>query len=93
MNIENTDLGYEINAGEYQIFFGGVGSLLHHLKVAYPDHDFVRLKQIHSDAVVESPDSSQDYLIHGDAHFTTKENLALCVITADCVPLFFINHR
>jgi uncharacterized protein, YfiH family len=93
MNIENTDLGYEINAGDYTVFFGGVGSLIHHLKSAYPHYNFVRLKQIHSDAVVESADDSQDYLIHGDAHFTTTKNLALCVITADCCPVFFICAR
>jgi YfiH family protein len=93
MNIENTDLGYEIKTPAYTVFFGGVGAQIHHLKHAYPQFDFIRLKQIHSDAVVESTDPAQDYLVHGDAHYTNAKGVALCVITADCVPAFLYHER
>lgn len=92
MNINQTKLGYEIHTPHLVLFFGGVDSQLANLKTAYPEFEFTRVKQIHSDAVVESPDSTQDYQLIADAHFTTAKNLALCVITADCVPVFFYHQ-
>lgn len=89
MNLDQTKLGYEIRTPSYTVFFGGQESQLPSLKVAYPDFDFVRLKQIHSDAVIESADSLRDLTVHGDAHYSKTPGLALCVVTADCVPVFF----
>ncbi|MNJ91172.1 Laccase domain protein YfiH [compost metagenome] len=91
MNVDQTKLGYEIRTPAYTIFFGGTEAQMPALKIAYPDYEFVRLKQIHSDAVVESADSLRDLTVHGDAHYSKTPGLALCVITADCVPVF-IHH-
>ncbi|KHD88031.1 MAG: hypothetical protein OM95_10925 [Bdellovibrio sp. ArHS] len=86
MNLEQTELGYEVRLPHFTIFLGGVNAQLPQLKSFYPDYTFVRVKQIHSDAVVESRDGHLDYQIIADAHYTKEKNLALCVITADCVP-------
>ncbi|XGC80766.1 peptidoglycan editing factor PgeF [Bdellovibrio bacteriovorus] len=89
MNIEQTQYGYEVRTEHITVLLGGVHAQLPKLAEAYPDFKLTRLKQIHSDAVVESKDQSLDYQIIADSHFTKEKGLALCVITADCVPIFF----
>lgn len=91
MSLTLTELGYELQTPQYTVFFGGVKAQLNDLKAAYPQVEFVRLKQIHSDAVIASKDSRQDLLIHADAHYTDKKDLGLCVITADCIPVFLFH--
>jgi YfiH family protein len=92
LNVSETKLGLEIKAPNFTVFFGGVDSQLPNLKTAYPELSFVRLKQIHSDAVIKSDSLDMDYQVLGDAHFTDK-NLALCVVTADCVPAFIYDPK
>lgn len=89
MKLEQTQFGYEISTPHITVFMGGVGAQLPDLAHAYPHFQMMRLKQVHSDAVVESSSQSKDYQVLADAHFTNEKNLALCVITADCVPVFF----
>lgn len=93
MNIRKTHLGYEIKTPETTMLFGGIESLLPNLKAAYPDFKFTRVKQIHCDIVVESKDNLLDYQQVADAHFSTTKNLALCVITADCIPALFYHQK
>lgn len=93
VNLQQTQYGYEMRTPHVTVFMGGVRAQLPHLAQAYPEFQLVRVKQIHSDAVVETSDPAHDYQIIADAHFTTKKNLALCVITADCVPVFFYDHN
>ena len=93
MNLHKTDLGYEIVTPEVTLFFGGTESQLPKLKEAYPQFKFTRVKQIHCDVVVESKDELLDYQQIADAHFSTTKNLALCVITADCVPALFYHQK
>lgn len=92
VNIEQTPLGYEIRTPHLIMLFGGVNAQIPALKAAYPDIDFVRVKQIHSDAVVESQDSSTDLQVIADAHITRNKNVGICVITADCVPILFYHQ-
>ncbi|MGE5087284.1 MAG: peptidoglycan editing factor PgeF [Bacillota bacterium] len=93
MNLHKTDLGYELKTPEVTLFFGGVESQLPKLRETYPDFKFTRVKQVHSDVVVESKDDLLDYQQVADAHFSTAKNLALCVITADCVPALFYHQK
>ncbi|WP_413292205.1 peptidoglycan editing factor PgeF [Bdellovibrio sp. HCB185ZH] len=93
MNIEKTPLGYEIKNSHVTYFFGGKESQIQNLKVAYPHFDFVRVKQTHSDIVVESKDASLDYQVNADGHISTARYLALCVVTADCVPALFYHAK
>jgi YfiH family protein len=92
LNVSETKLGLEIKTPNFTVFFGGVESQLPNLKAAYPDLEFVRLKQIHSDAVIESNSLDLDYQVLGDAHHTDT-HLALCVVTADCVPAFIYDSK
>ncbi|MGZ3770677.1 MAG: peptidoglycan editing factor PgeF [Bdellovibrio sp.] len=93
MNLEQTQYGYEIRTPDVTIFFGGTQSNIQNLSKAYPDYQLMRLKQIHSDSVVASDGNSIDYSTLADAHFTKDKKLALCVITADCVPLFLYDSE
>lgn len=92
MNLNKTPLGYELQTPSITAFFGNASASYVDIQNAYPQFQTVRLKQIHSDAVVESLDSSLDYQVLADSHFTSQKNLALCVITADCVPVLFYHH-
>lgn len=87
--LEQTQFGYEIRTPRITVFMGGIGAQLPNLVRAYPQYQMMRLKQIHSDTVVESSAQSEDFQILADSHFSKEKNLALCVITADCVPIFF----
>ncbi|NUN04235.1 MAG: polyphenol oxidase family protein, partial [Bdellovibrio sp.] len=91
MNIEQTPLGYELRTPHLTVLMGNINSRYDALKEHYTQFNFVRLKQIHSDAVAKSDDPNLDYQVLADAHFTSQKNLALCVITADCVPLFLFD--
>jgi YfiH family protein len=88
MSLTQTPLGYELRTPRYLVFFGGINAQLPAIKTAYPELEFVRLKQIHSDAILESDSTAYDLGRHGDAHYSLKSGLGLCVITADCIPAF-----
>ena len=94
MNITETHLGYEIQHGPFRVLFGGVEAQHANLEKAYPQVQFARIKQIHSDKVVTTdavlPQS--DWQI-ADAHISKKANLGLCISTADCVPLMIYDHK
>lgn len=91
MNLEQTPLGYEIRLPHHTLLMGGVNANFENIKAAYPGTDFVRVKQIHSDVIVESENDILDYQQIADAHYTQSENLGLCVATADCLPVFLIH--
>lgn len=93
MNLEQTKLGYEIRTPHLVVFFGGKDAQIQTLKESYSHYNFKRVKQIHSDAVIETSNTSEDLVPIADAHYTTENNLALCVITADCVPVMIYHHR
>lgn len=87
MRINETNLGFEITTENFFLFFGKKEASLANLTQTYPQYTFKRLKQIHSDAVCSTTTTSPDYETLGDAHFTSDANLALCSITADCIPV------
>lgn len=93
MQLRQTPLGYEIRTPNTVILLGGRQAQLPQIREAYPEFQFLRVKQTHSDHVVESTDVTLDYQIEADAHFTEKESFGLCVVTADCVPVFFYDQE
>lgn len=93
MSFQETDYGYELKNSHFTVFFGNKNSTLGNLKEAYPNFQFLRLKQIHSPSIVESNHQTPDFEILADGHFTNESNLALCSITADCIPAFLFNTR
>lgn len=66
-----------------QIFFGGTEDTLEKIQKSFVTLKLSRIKQTHSNIVVEA----SDQLIEADAHFTDKKQLALMISTADCLPI------
>lgn len=87
MIVNETNLGFKIEAGRYVALFGGQKSNLANLKASFEEFEFIRIKQTHSDIVVLSEDADLDFQVEADGHFTQKLNTALAVSTGDCMPV------
>jgi YfiH family protein len=78
-------LGHTFEDPDVTVFFGNRHSLLNHVALSFPDYQLLSIKQTHSDIVIASPWTEPSP--EGDAHFTRERRLAICVRTADCVPV------
>jgi YfiH family protein len=87
MKVTETNLGFLIETGKFIALFGGQKAILGNLTSSYEDFEFIRVKQTHGDKSVLSEDISLDYKIEADGHFTQKSRIALCVSSADCIPV------
>jgi YfiH family protein len=85
---ESHQLGNVFEDAMVTVFFGHRGADHDALSLAFPDFTLSSLKQTHSDRVVsaESVIRSGDP-VEADAQFTEEKRIALCIRTADCVPL------
>ena len=68
---------------EVLVFFGDSLSSLESIQAAYPKLRIKKIRQTHSDLVIEASDS----VLEADAHFTSEKNSALLIATADCMPI------
>lgn len=94
MNIHETELGFEVETTDALFFFGKKDATAEALARAYPFFKWARVRQTHSDIVVESPAAllPADFSAgarEADAHWTRTRELALLISTADCVPVLF----
>jgi polyphenol oxidase len=85
-------LGHFFENAEITVFFGDKHSTLVDVQKAFPDFQFSVLKQTHSDIVIEIPSlvetaNVNDDLPVADAQFTREKKIALCIRTADCMPV------
>lgn len=78
-------LGHVYEDSELTIFFGDSRSGKQPLGLDFPDYRMMIMKQVHSDIVVRSPFGEP--APEADAQFTTEKKVALCVRTADCMPV------
>lgn len=76
-------LGSIYHGQDYFVFFGNKVSSADNLLTAFPKLKFRHLKQIHSDIIVPSSVEERE----ADGHWTQDKNIALCIKTADCVPI------
>lgn len=89
------DGGWVGKIGNALVFFGDKGSDLTRLQKAHPVFKFAFLNQVHSDMIhaanAPPPESPAKFTAadwpEADAHISTQTNLALCIRTADCVPV------
>ena len=77
------NLGFGFKSDNYLVFFGNSRASLEDLQNKFTEYTFKTIKQIHSDSVVESSSVAPE----ADAHYTAKQNEALVIATADCIPL------
>lgn len=85
LTLFQNDIGYGYRGENLLIFFGNTRGSAGALEKEFPGLRFHRLRQTHSDIVVESGADSAD--TEADAHFTGETNLALRISTADCMPV------
>ncbi len=87
--------GWRSSQGAIEVFFGGKGptglevkAALHRILPEGVDPSW--LQQVHSATVLDARlgDSGQ-----GDALITQRHDMALAVVTADCVPILLANDR
>ena len=67
------------------VFFGHKSSTREAVAKAFPDYQLSILRQTHSDLVVAAPFGEP--VPEADAQFTRERKLALCIRTADCIPV------
>lgn len=78
-------LGYLIESDDVAVFFGNRLSTPESLTRSFTNFSFAYLQQTHSDIVVCRQDAMANP--EGDAHLTERRRIALCVRTADCLPV------
>lgn len=83
MKYFQNDLGFGYKDEKVLIFFGNKNGELENLKAEFPNFEFLRVKQTHSDIFL--PASTE--LREADAHWSAEKNKALLIATADCMPL------
>ncbi len=81
-------LGHIVETTDVTVFFGDWRSSAQALTTAFPEYQLRFLKQTHSDVVVVSNSSSSGQSDESaDGHLTSERKLALCIRTADCLPI------
>ncbi len=83
------DIGIVLEQKNYVVFFGNKKATLEKVQQHFPSLKFEKIRQIHSDTIVES----SELLAEADAHYTSKENTALIIVTADCLPILSFCHQ
>lgn len=93
MKVTETNLGFLIETPKITALLGGEKAQILNLKSSYEKWDFIRVKQTHSDIVVHSKDIALDYQVEADSHFTDLSKTAICVSTADCIPVLLYDPQ
>ncbi|MGZ3744698.1 MAG: peptidoglycan editing factor PgeF [Pseudobdellovibrionaceae bacterium] len=93
MKITETNLGFLLETSGFTALLGGEKAQILNLKNSFPDYKFIRVKQTHGTNIIHSIDPALDYQIEADSHFTELPKIALCVSTADCVPLLLYDAK
>lgn len=89
MNFVTSPFGLEYQSDEVQVFFGNQHTNLDFLNQHNSGLQIMRIKQIHSDIVIEA----NAQLIEADAHYTTVKSKALVIATADCLPILIFDRN
>ncbi len=82
-------LGHTFEDSEVTVFFGNRGSSREALSLNFPDYKLSYVKQTHSNISVFSPGEETR---EADAQVTSEKRVALCIRTADCVPVMIHDH-
>ena len=79
-----SELGLTLQSDKVICFFGKKFATLERIKSHFTGLSFQRIKQTHSDLILES----SDQVYEADAHYTSARQKALIISTADCLPVF-----
>lgn len=87
LEVRGKFLGYTFEQPHAFCFFGSRHVGKEDLKIYFPQLDFVFLKQVHGDQVIQATGEQN---LEADGHFTTKKGLALVSQSADCIPILLM---
>jgi YfiH family protein len=93
VKIETKDYGTLIESDFFIALFGNRNSQISALEPAFPALKMKRIKQVHGNRVIHTSPHSIDFSNEADAHYTNEKGLALCIATADCMPIFIYHHE
>ena len=82
-----SQFGDLIETARVKVFFGNKLATLENLKKQFPDLEFRKVKQTHSDLFVEARATDEQDLVEADAHYSRDRKAALLISTADCLPV------
>lgn len=85
--------GWTIETSKNLVCFGNRSADINTLQALYPDIAFRRVRQVHGSHIVELTKDSPDLAIEADGSWTTQAGLALCSITADCIPILITSQK
>lgn len=89
-SFQATTLGLLVDRSRFICHFGNNRAEIAELKQAYPNFELLRVRQTHSDIVLQAefrPNTPYEQLSEADAHYTAALNQALVIATADCMPI------
>lgn len=84
--------GHILKQENFLVFFGNKYANLEILKSNYPNLSFSFLKQCHGSALVHI-DKICNHQQEADAQHTSIKNIALCIKTADCIPILVYEEK
>jgi YfiH family protein len=87
---QSKNLGLTVESPKFICHFGNKMSETTQLKQTFPDFNLLRVRQTHSDIVIEAeskPETPYELLTEADAHYGSTKNQALAIATADCMPI------
>lgn len=89
INSENKCIGHKKVIGNVLFFFGNKFGSSDLLEKIFSELIFRKLNQVHGDVLVKATasDKADLKLQEADAHWTDQAGLALCIQTADCMPV------
>lgn len=93
MKIDSHALGTYFSNNLVHGLLGNRHSNIDSLRTHFPTVNFKRIKQVHGDKSVHTSPHSIDFANEADAHYTSEKNLAMCINTADCIPVFFFHQE
>lgn len=85
VEIQGINLGFECILKNHIVFFGNKNGTLENLKLKYPNFKFSKMHQVHGSRLIEAHPGNNNP--EADAQWSTTNNLALVVSTADCIPI------
>lgn len=93
MQLDSHPLGTYFQNELVHGLFGNRNSNIESLRSHFPNVNFKRIKQVHGDRIVHTSPHTIDFSSEADAHYSNETNVALCINTADCIPIFFLNEN
>jgi polyphenol oxidase len=89
-------LGERFQTPEFEIFFGAKAGTPALFQKQFPDIHWARIKQVHGNHVAQISAPTPDWTNpqeEGDGIISSRKNLALTIVTADCLPVLVWDSR